>query len=95
MYDDLNCKDLGQLIQLAQSTISKHIKELHDVGILDVRVIGSHAYYNINRIIMEQISDYIDEIYEKMDNKKEFDRFSNFSKLSRIIIKRPHFKNTA
>jgi DNA-binding transcriptional ArsR family regulator len=23
MYDDLNCKDLGQLIQLAQSTISK------------------------------------------------------------------------
>ena len=67
MHDNLNCNDLRSYIQLAQSTISAHIKELHDVGILAVRVIANNAYYVIHKSTLEQAADYFQKVFKKID----------------------------
>ena len=69
MHDNLNCNDLRSYIQLAQATISAHIKELHDVGILDVKVVGSNAYYGIYKKTLEQVTDYLNKVFHKIDTK--------------------------
>lgn len=66
-HNSLNCKDLGDFIQLAQSTISEHVRQLHDVGILGVTVIGNNAFYYINKIALEQMTDYIDQLFDLID----------------------------
>lgn len=78
VHDNLNCNDLRFYIQLAQSTISTHIKELHDVGILTVRVIGNNAYYEINKAILEQAADYLDKVFDQIDNRQHDKLFRYF-----------------
>lgn len=58
-HDNLNCSDLKFYIQLSQSTISGHLKQLHDVGILAVEVRTGGAYYQVNADALNQISGYL------------------------------------
>jgi ArsR family transcriptional regulator len=70
MHDNLNCNDLRFYIPLAQSTISEHLKVLYDVGALAVSVVRSNAYYEINKIALEPITDYLQDVFERADLKK-------------------------
>jgi DNA-binding transcriptional ArsR family regulator len=45
--DDLNCKALSEKIDLAQSTISEHLKVMFDAGLLGVRTVDNNAYYKV------------------------------------------------
>lgn len=58
----LNCNDLKSYIDLAQSTISGHIKELFEVGILNVRVVKNNAYYEVNQKVINTIPYYLKEL---------------------------------
>lgn len=85
IHENLNCNDLRLYIQLAQSTISAHIKELHNVGILGVRVIGSNAYYEIHKNALEQITGYLDQLFQKIDMNKHDELFLYFRPFQRIV----------
>lgn len=61
---DINCKELGKHIQLAQSTISEHMRQLHDVGILGVSAVANNALYAVAKPALEQVTSYIDQIFE-------------------------------
>jgi len=64
-HDDLNCNDLRSFIQLAQSTISAHIKQLHGVGVLAVKVVKSGAYYKPVLFALEQMAGYLQYVFPK------------------------------
>jgi ArsR family transcriptional regulator len=64
-HENLNCNDLRSFIPLAQSTISGHLKVLFDVGVLAVSVIGSNAYYEINKIALEPMTDYLEQVLSR------------------------------
>jgi ArsR family transcriptional regulator len=90
--DNLNCTDLRAYIPLAQSTISAHIKVLYDVGVLAVSIIGSSAYYQINKVALEPMSDYLDKVVEQVDYKRKGDQ-SNLYFRPLPYISPHHFEN--
>lgn len=63
---EVNGKVLNEKIALAQSTISKHVKELYLQGIIGHRSEGKSTYYRINPIVVNQGFEYISEFYEHM-----------------------------
>src|SRR5690606_1159697 len=60
--EDYNCNDLQCFIGLAQSTISRHLKELFSVGMIGYRVVGSSSFYYISRKVVKQIIEYLTKI---------------------------------
>lgn len=60
--ETLNCSDLQFYIPLAQSTISRHLKELFTSGILGYTVVGNNCFYHINRQVIQEISKYLAQI---------------------------------
>lgn len=49
---------VGQF-EMAQSTISQHLKELHNAGILERHKKAQWVYYTINRKMLEELAGYI------------------------------------
>ncbi len=60
--ENLNCTDLRYFIPLAQSTISRHLKELHEASILGYKVVGNNSFYHINTETIKQVVDYLTHI---------------------------------
>ena len=60
--ENLNCTDLRFFVPLAQSTISRHLKELQESGILGFKVVGNNCYYYINRETITQVIEYLTKI---------------------------------
>lgn len=58
----LNCNDLRHFIPLAQSSISRHLKELYEAGIVGFTVIGNNSYYNINQRVLSHIIEYLTQL---------------------------------
>jgi ArsR family transcriptional regulator len=46
---ELSCGQIGERFDLAQPTISHHLKILHDAGVLVVRREAQHAFVSVNR----------------------------------------------
>ena len=49
------CELTGSL-DLAQPTVSHHLKKLHDAGLLDREQRGKWAYYSLNRAAMTKLT---------------------------------------
>lgn len=60
--EEYNCTDLKYSIGLAQSTISRHLKELFSVGLIGYRVVGSSSFYYLSRKVVKQIVEYLKKI---------------------------------
>src|SRR5437762_12688706 len=46
---ELSCGEIGDRFDLAQPTISHHLKILHDAGVLLVRREAQHGFVSVNR----------------------------------------------
>jgi DNA-binding transcriptional ArsR family regulator len=68
-YKRLNGTDLKFYVQLAQSTISEHLRILEDAGILHVNVEGNKTYYHVKKIALGQITVYIQYLADQVDEK--------------------------
>src|SRR5690606_42096168 len=55
----LNCNDLRFYVPLAQSTISRHLKELYEAGVLGYNNIYNNTYYYINKKVLSDIIEYL------------------------------------
>lgn len=60
--------DLVQELGLAQATISQHLKELKDIGIIQGTIEGSRVNYCINATRWSEIRDQFNEIFNQFNS---------------------------
>lgn len=88
---DVTATEIQKEITLAQSTVSQHLKQLRDVGLVKTKMIVRNnktcLSYRIDREAIEQIEKLLTYLYEKTDLKYDdkFETFQSFfSKLNKI-----------
>lgn len=64
--------DLVRLLDLAQPQVSKHLRVLREVGLVDVREEGRRRLYRLNGVALKPIHDWVKE-YERTWSER-FDR---------------------
>jgi ArsR family transcriptional regulator, arsenate/arsenite/antimonite-responsive transcriptional repressor len=52
--DELPCKTLVQEFSISQATISHHLKELSEAGLIDCRREAQCAFFSLRRPVMEE-----------------------------------------
>ncbi|WP_309119240.1 metalloregulator ArsR/SmtB family transcription factor [Paenibacillus sp.] len=56
----LCCSDIGSKLEtVAGSTLSHHLKQLTECGLLELRKEGTYIYYSVNREIAEKYAPYL------------------------------------
>jgi len=50
---ELSCGQIGDRFDLAQPTISHHLKILHDAGVLQMRREAQHGFVSVNRPLID------------------------------------------
>ena len=68
--DTCICGDIVNELPLAQATISQHLKELKNAGIIKGTIEGNSICYCLDPIVMLKISNYFLKISSKLTNKK-------------------------
>lgn len=54
------CSDIGSKLEsVAGSTLSHHLKQLTDCGLLNLRKDGTYIYYSVNRDMAEKYAPYL------------------------------------
>ncbi|MCQ6561479.1 ArsR/SmtB family transcription factor [Paenibacillus mendelii] len=57
---NLCCSDIaGKLESVAGSTLSHHLKQLTDCGLLNLRKDGTYIYYSVDREMAEKYAPYL------------------------------------
>ena len=67
--DSCICGDIVNELPLAQPTVSQHLKELKNAGIIQGNVDGTAICYCLNLETMQKIHHYFGEISQKLENK--------------------------
>src|SRR5215210_7344668 len=67
--------DLVQLLGLPQPLVSKHLRVLREVGVVDVRADGRQRLYRLNGNALKPIHDWVKE-YERTWSER-FDRLDD------------------
>ena len=55
--DAQSCGQIVSKIPLAQSTISQHLKELKDIGLLNCKTVRTSSIYSLNWVEFEKMSE--------------------------------------
>lgn len=55
------CSSIGEKISVAQPTVSHHLKELANAGLVESRREGQHCYYHLCPEVLEA---YIEELHQ-------------------------------
>lgn len=57
---NLCCSDImSKLESVAGSTLSHHLKQLTDCGLLDLRKDGTYIYYSVNREVAQKYAPFL------------------------------------
>lgn len=67
--DSCICGDIVNELPLAQPTVSQHLKELKNAGIIQGNIEGTAICYCLNLETMQKIHHYFGEISQKLENK--------------------------
>lgn len=65
------CNDLVNEIQLAQPTISQHLKELKNAGIIKGNIEGTSICYCIDEKTFQKIQAFFSEALQKLNGKQD------------------------
>ncbi|MEQ8239229.1 MAG: metalloregulator ArsR/SmtB family transcription factor [Cyclobacteriaceae bacterium] len=65
--------DLVQELGLAQATISQHLRELKDIGIIQGNIEGSRLSYCINPVRWAEIKGQFNEIFNQLNSSSKED----------------------
>ena len=68
--DSCICGDIVNEIQLAQPTISQHLKELKNAGIIKGNISGTAICYCIKKKVLQTFQKYFKTIESKLEKKK-------------------------
>ena len=64
------CGDIVEELPLSQSTVSQHLKELKDAGLIKGEIEGAKVCYCIDEKAIEKLQNYFGNISTKLINKK-------------------------
>lgn len=64
------CSDIVNELPLAQPTVSQHLKELKNAGLIKGEVEGNSVCYCIDEKAIGKLQDYFASIAEKLNQKK-------------------------
>ena len=64
--DSCICNDIVDEIKLAQPTVSQHLKELKNAGIIQGETDGKSICYCINPESLKKMEHFIDQIFHKI-----------------------------
>lgn len=64
------CGDIVNELPLAQPTVSQHLKELKNAGLIQGNIDGNAICYCINEKTIARLRDYFDSIAGKLEKKK-------------------------
>lgn len=56
LHRHCGCKDITQVLPLAQSTVSQHLKVLIEAGIIHVQAVPPRSRYNINEELLKEMA---------------------------------------
>lgn len=65
------CGDIVNELPLAQPTVSQHLKELKNAGLIKGNIEGTAICYCIDEAAMEVLSKYFAGVITKLENKKK------------------------
>ena len=68
--ENCNCNELVELLPLSQSTVSQHLKELKNCGLINSTVKGTSNIYSINRIILKEFEKEFKKMIRSVLSKK-------------------------
>ncbi len=69
--DSCICGDIVNVLPLAQPTVSQHLKELKNAGIIKGNIEGTAICYCIDEKTIEKLLTYFSNITNKLEKKKE------------------------
>ena len=55
-------EEIVNKFSMAQSTISQHLKELHNAGLLERHKKAQWVYYTVNRLTLEDLGEYLRQL---------------------------------
>ena len=64
------CGDIVNELPLSQPTVSQHLKELRNAGIIKGDIKGNSICYCVDRQVIERLSDCLSDILEKLKDTK-------------------------
>lgn len=67
--DSCICGDIVNELPLAQATVSQHLKELKNAGIIKGSIEGNSICYCVDESTIEVLQKYIDQIAEKTSKR--------------------------
>lgn len=65
------CGDIVEELPLSQSTVSQHLKELKDAGLIKGDIEGAKVCYCIDENELNQAKSYIDELFNSYYSNKK------------------------
>ena len=65
------CGELVEVLPLAQSTVSQHLKELKNAGLIDGTIDGPRSCYCINWKAFEKFNKEFSELFNRLKLQKE------------------------
>ena len=64
------CGDIVNELPLAQPTVSQHLKELKNAGLIKGEIEGNKICYCIDEKALQKLQDYFAKLFTKLENKK-------------------------
>ena len=61
--------EIGDQFEMAQSTISQHLKELHNAGLLERHKKAQWVYYTINHKTLKELAEYMNQFVSELARK--------------------------
>lgn len=65
--DTCICNDIVAEINLAQPTVSQHLKELKNAGIIQGEIEGKSICYCVNPATLKKLEHFVDRIFQKIN----------------------------
>lgn len=65
--DTCICNDIVAEINLAQPTVSQHLKELKNAGIIQGEIEGKSICYCVNPATLKKLEHFVDRLFQKIN----------------------------
>jgi ArsR family transcriptional regulator, arsenate/arsenite/antimonite-responsive transcriptional repressor len=69
--DTCICGDIVNVLPLAQPTVSQHLRELKNAGIIKGSISGNAICYCIDEKILSKLRNYLDVVQDSLQNQKQ------------------------
>lgn len=64
--DTCICKDIVEEINLAQPTVSQHLRELKNAGIIQGEIEGKSICYCVNPETLKKLEHFVSQVFQKI-----------------------------